>query len=86
MPTLESFLGSVITEGARGYWFIEQDQTRDSLFVHQSHVKDHKVLHLNDRVRFNVVPNPRKPGEFMATDVEIIGHTIAIQRSAAVQS
>jgi hypothetical protein len=71
--------GIVVSNLGRGCWFIEQDLTRDCVFVHQKHVIGKKFLHVNDRVRFNLTPNPIKPGEVMASDVEIIGLTIARQ-------
>jgi cold shock CspA family protein len=75
------FTGIVTAAGGRGFWFIEQDETRDAFFVHQNHVIGKKYLHVNDRVQFNIAPNPKKPGEMMATDVEIVGLTIARQVS-----
>lgn len=76
------FTGIVVAASGRGFWFIEQEGTRDCVFVHQRNVVGKKVLHRNDRVRFNLAPNPRKPGELEATDVEIFGVTIAHQASA----
>jgi hypothetical protein len=80
------FTGIVVAASGRGYWFIEQDQTRDCLFVHQRDVVGKKYLRVNDRVRFNRIPNtnPKYSTGFMAVDVEIIGLTIARQKSAPV--
>lgn len=75
------FTGVVVSDGNRGFWFIEQDQTRDCVFVHQRNVRRNKFLHRNDRVRYNLAPNPRRPGEMEAVDVEIFGVTIARQTS-----
>lgn len=75
------FTGIVVAVSGRGYWFIEQDQTRDCLFAHQRDVVGTKYLHLNDRVRFNIAPNPKSATELMAIDVEIVGVTIARQVS-----
>jgi cold shock CspA family protein len=81
------FTGTVVSDVGKGCWFIEQDHTRDCVFVHQRHVVRRKFLHLNDRVKFNLAPNVLKPGEIMAVDVEIIGLMIARQVSGpAVQS
>lgn len=77
---LAMFTGIVVAASGRGYWFIEQDQTRDCLFVHQRDVVGKKYLRVNDRVRFNVIPNPQSKScstDHMAVDVEIIGLTIA---------
>jgi hypothetical protein len=79
--------GTVVQSAGLGCWLIEQDFTRDCIFVHQRYVKGRKFLHVNDRVRFNLTPNPRKPGEVMADDVEIVGLMITRQvGKTAVQS
>jgi cold shock CspA family protein len=78
--------GIVVAAGGRGFWFIEQDLTRDCIFVHQNSVIGKKYLRVNDRVRFNLTPNPRKAGEMQAVDVEIIGLTLARQTSAPASS
>ncbi len=78
------FTGIVVSNLGRGCWFIEQDFTRDCVFVHQKHVIGKKFLHVNDRVRFNLTPNPIKPDQIMASDVEIIGLMVARQVSAPV--
>ena len=76
------FTGIVVAASGRGFWFIEQDQNlRDCIFIHQNSVVGKKYLRVNDRVRFNLAPNPRKVGEMQAVDVEIIGLTIARQTS-----
>ena len=75
------FSGVIVSPAGQGCWFIEQDLTRDCVFVHQKHVTRKKYLHLNDRVQFDLAPNPLKPGEMMAVDVEIVGLTIARQTS-----
>jgi hypothetical protein len=78
------FNGIVVSDSGRGFWWIEQELTRDCIFVHQNNVVGKKFLHVNDRVKFNLAPNPKKPGEMMAVDVQIIGLTIARQVSAPV--
>lgn len=82
------FTGIVVQESGRGYWWIEADATRDCVWVHQQYVVGKKFLHLNDRVQYNLAPNPRKPGSMMAVDVEIVGVTVARQvaHHAAVPS
>jgi hypothetical protein len=75
------FTGTVVGDAGRGCFFLEQDDTRDRIFCHQRFVVRKKYLHIKDRVRFNLVPNPLKPGEEMAVDVEIIWPIIARQTS-----
>jgi hypothetical protein len=76
------FTAIVVSEVGRGCWVAEQDQTRDCIWIHQRFVVGRKFLHINDRIRFNLAPNPRKLGEEMAVDVEIVGLTLARQVSA----
>lgn len=73
------FTGLVVQESGRGFWWVEQDSTRDCVWVHQRYVSGRKFLHLGDRVRYKIADNPRRPGEKMAVDVEIIGFTVARQ-------
>jgi len=81
------YTGTVINEVGRGCWVIEQDQTRDCIWVHQQYVVRKKFLHVFDRVRFNLIPHVNRPNEMMAGDVEIIGLMVARQTSGgAVQS
>lgn len=76
--------GTVVHAGGRGFWFIEQDLTRDCIYVHQNNVVGKKFLHINDRVRFNLAPSVTKPGEMQAVDVEIVGLMIARQTAERV--
>jgi cold shock CspA family protein len=71
--------GLVVSESTKGYVWVEEDGTRTPVWVHARYVVGKKYLHIGDRVRFNLVPNPRKPGEMMGVDVEIIGFTVARQ-------
>jgi hypothetical protein len=81
MSDNEFITGRVDAQIAQGCWIIEQDQTRDGIFCHQRNVIKRKFLRPDDRVRFRIVASPRKPGEVEAADVEIIGHTVAMQRN-----
>jgi cold shock CspA family protein len=71
--------GTIITQLGRGASWCEQDITHSSIFVHISQVADRRVLHVGDRIRFEVGPNPAKPDKVMAFNVTYIGHTIARQ-------
>jgi cold shock CspA family protein len=76
------FEGTITYDSGRGFFWYEQDLTHTSVFIHQSSVKDRRQLHLADRVRFALEPNPKRPGELQGVRVEYLGRTIAIQRSA----
>jgi cold shock CspA family protein len=76
------FTGTVVECLGRGCYLIEQDETRNCVFAHQRNVYRRKFLHVNDRVTFTVSPSTHKPGAEEATDIQIIGLTIARQVSA----
>jgi hypothetical protein len=81
------FTGTVAAQVGQGCWIIEQDGTRDCIWVHQRHVVRKKFLHVQDRVRFSLIPHVKNPNEVMADEVEIIGLMVARQVSdKAVQS
>jgi hypothetical protein len=76
----EFYTGRVDVRIAQGCWIIEQDRTRDGIFCHQRNVIKRRFLRPDDRVRFRIIPSERKLGEVEAVDVELIGHTITVQR------
>jgi cold shock CspA family protein len=76
-------IGIITFESGKGYYFAETDDTHQSIFLHQNFVKDNRVLHVGDRVRFNVEPNPRKPGSLHGASIEYLAHIIARQVSDA---
>jgi cold shock CspA family protein len=65
------FTGTITSVGAHGFWFLADDESRDSVFVHISQVENHKWLHLGDRVSFELGTNP-KSGRPWATNVKIV--------------
>lgn len=78
--------GTVVSETSKGFVFIEDDSTHQSIFCHISQVHDGRCLHVGDRVSFDLVPHTRGQG-VMAGNVVYIGHAVARQVSArAVQS
>jgi cold shock CspA family protein len=72
--------GLVVFEG-QGWWIVECDNTSEAVFTHHSKVLHNRYLHVGDRVRFESEPNPRKPGQNQAINVQFIGHVIARQTS-----
>jgi cold shock CspA family protein len=73
--------GFVRLDSNKGFVFLEADDTHQSVFCHISQVKDDRCLHTGDRVSFDIVPNPTKPGTMMAGNVVYLGRTIARQVS-----
>lgn len=73
--------GLVRLDSNRGFVFIEADDTNQSVFCHISQVKGERCLHTGDRVSFDIIPNPTKPGTMMAGNVAYLGRTIACQTS-----
>jgi cold shock CspA family protein len=78
------FTGTIISAPGRGVCWCEQDATHTSTFVHISQVADRRVLHVDDRIRFDIAPNPARPGQVMAVNVTWIGRVVARQTSASV--
>jgi hypothetical protein len=76
------FSGLVVQCLGQSCFLIEMDETRDLIFAHPKFVRGRKYLHLHDRVRFQTMPNPRRDGELMAFDIEIVGLMITRQVSA----
>lgn len=71
----------------RGFWLAVCDGTDETVFIHYNEVANNRYLRENDRVEFDAVPNPRKPGKLMGVRVRYLGHVIARQIShPAVQS
>lgn len=79
------FTGTIISAPGRGVCWCEQDITHTSTFVHISQVADRRVLHVGDRIRFEIAPNASRPGQVMAVNVAYIGRVIARQIGAAVR-
>jgi cold shock CspA family protein len=73
--------GRVASEPGNGVWFLECDGTSQTVFCHHSNVANSRYLHVNDRVEFELAPNPRKPGQVQAVNVRFVGRNIARQTS-----
>jgi cold shock CspA family protein len=73
------FTGSIISAPGRGVCWCEQDITHTSTFVHISQVADRRVLHVGDRIRFEIAPNPARPWQVMAVNVAYIGRVVSRQ-------
>jgi len=72
----------ITSDCTKGFCFCEIDETHQSVFVHINHVKDGRCLHVGDRISLDLVPNPRRAGQMMGTNVVYIGRIIARQTSA----
>jgi cold shock CspA family protein len=71
--------GTITADSGRGFFWAETDSTSQSVFIHLNQVKDRRQLHPLDRVKFDLEPNPKKPGEMQGVRVEYIGRVIARQ-------
>jgi cold shock CspA family protein len=79
--------GTVVSDSTKGFVFIEDDETHQSIFCHISQVKDERCLHVGDRVSFTLIPHSRKQGMTMAGNVVYLGRVIVRQVGGkAVQS
>jgi cold shock CspA family protein len=65
--------GFVRSDSTKGFVFLDADGTHQSVFCHISQVKDDRCLHTGDRVSFDIIPNPIKPGTTMAGNVVYLG-------------
>jgi cold shock CspA family protein len=61
--------GTIMSDGTKGFWFAEQDETREIIFVHISQVLNRKYLHRGDRIKFEVEAGPS--GKLRAANVEL---------------
>ena len=74
--------GFVRLESTKGFVFLETlDDTHQSDFCHISQVKDERCLQVGDRVSFDIISNPIKPGTVMAGNVVYLGHLVPWQTS-----
>jgi cold shock CspA family protein len=65
--------GTIRSESTKGYWFVEDNESNRSFFVHHSQVADERFLHVGDIVAFDIVPNPVRPGQQYAGNVKYVG-------------
>jgi cold shock CspA family protein len=73
-------IGFVRLESTKGFVFLETlDDSHQSVFCHISQVNDERCLHTGDRVSFDIIPNPLKPGTVMAGNVVYLGRLITPQ-------
>jgi cold shock CspA family protein len=68
----------IVVDSGRGYLWAEADDTHQSIFIHQNEVKNRRVLHVGDRVQFDIEPNPKRPGQSQAVRVEYLGERGAL--------
>lgn len=71
--------GIIIRDSGRGFYWAEAEVTHLSVFIHQNDVKDNRVLHVGDRIRFDLEPNPMRPGQVHGARVEYLAHVVARQ-------
>jgi cold shock CspA family protein len=62
------------------FGFIRPDDGSPDVFLRG------RLFRTGDRVTFTAVPNDRRPGQLVATDVEVIGYDPPPTRRASVQS
>jgi cold shock CspA family protein len=72
MRRIVMITGRILCFGAKGFGFLETDDSHLNVFVHINDIKDCRFLHEGDRVRLKVVPSSKYPGKFDAKDVEFI--------------
>lgn len=73
--------GVVTFVSGKGWYFAENSADHSRIFVHQNDVENFRYLKVDDRIAFDISPNPDRPGKTMAVNVKYLGHTIARQIS-----
>lgn len=63
--------GRITSAGTNGFWFAEDVETRESIFVHISQVERHLYLHVDDEIEYTRAVNP-KSGKEWATEIKLI--------------
>jgi cold shock CspA family protein len=63
------FTGTIMSAGSKGFWWAEQDFTRDKIFVHITSVVERKYLQCGDKIRFDIEKTEKG---LRAKNVEII--------------
>jgi CspA family cold shock protein len=72
----------------KGFGFISRDDGIGDVFVHATAVTESGLkwpLDVGCTVRFDVRPSDRKPGQFMATNIEIVNSARADLNPSPVQ-
>lgn len=73
--------GIIRSEG-RGFWFVEEHESRRCFFVHHSQVITDIYLHIGDTIEFSVIPNPIRSGQQMAGSVKLIDRVMKSKSTA----
>lgn len=60
-------------------WFFARCADESCVFIPQRAVENRRYLKVDDRVEFTVIPSTKHSGEFEATNVKYLGHTVARQ-------
>jgi hypothetical protein len=62
-------------------WFLAHAEDDTCVFIPQKAVEYRRYLKINDRVKFDVIPSTREPGQLEGINVKYLGHIIAAQYS-----
>lgn len=75
--------GIITFDSQKGWYFGENLTDHSRTFIHIDAVENQRYLKVNDRVSFDIAPNPDRPGKTMAVNVKYLGRVIARQVSGA---
>lgn len=73
------YKGTITFVSGRGWCFAERDDDSSSIFFHQNQVEHQRYLKVDDRIQFEVGPNPKNPNRLCAVNVKYLGHCVARQ-------
>lgn len=76
------YKGTITFVSGRGWFFAERDGDSSAIFVHQNQVEHQRYLKVDDRIQFDLGPNPKNPERLCAVNVKYLGHTLARQIGA----
>ena len=60
------------------HWWLAESDDHQTTFIHHRHTSN-RWLHLNDRISFERIENPRKPGYCEGIKVQWLGSVVARQ-------
>ena len=75
------YQGIISYASGKGWCFVERDSDSSTIFVFPGDVENNRLLRVNDRVEFDVIPSRKFPGKVQAANVKYLGHLIARQVS-----
>ena len=71
------YQGKISYASGKGWFFVERDGDSSTIFVFQGDVENNRLLRVNDRIEFDVIPSRKYPGKIQAGNVRYLGHALS---------